>query len=126
MCEFISFVSDGRDFYAIKKEERRKHNYWIGSDGPDGFQPDSHSYLAERFKLNVDKINKYEFDFVAGKFTIDQLNIEDDAASAERWIKEKSIEDFIDLMAAVRQNGYALQYVPLALKAEIEKQVKGK
>jgi len=105
MCTFFSFITkgDGKLLY-INAYDR------LYDRAPYG-DSDSHSALASYFKLNCDRVNKYEY--VNGKFIIDQINTIDDSDAVAKSIKAfVESSEFQDIcIAAVTQNGDALQYV---------------
>jgi len=56
MCDFFSFLSDGEGKITLFTAEQRRtltEKEVVGFDGGKGF--DSHSVIANFFKLNVDK-----------------------------------------------------------------------
>ena len=107
MCKFFSFVSDGRGkVYYFDAKHRRQM--------PHSFSPDSHTSIATYFLKKPaadDRVNKFEYH--AGMFQIDQINVQDDSAAAEAWIESfVKTNEWIELcMAAVSQDGRALEYV---------------
>jgi hypothetical protein len=90
MCQFFSFLSDGKGTYIYADWVLRK-KILTGDIKVDSNQgPDSHSWLAKHFVKNgaEDKYNKYEYNPITREFTVDQLNTEDDSISAEKWCNE--------------------------------------
>ena len=87
MCQFFSFLSDGKGTYLYADSKVRK-------DTP-GKEHDSHTWLAKHFlgkgssKLE-DLYNKYEYNPFTQKFTFDERGskAEDDSESSEKWVKE--------------------------------------
>jgi hypothetical protein len=90
MCNFFSFLSDGNGSYIYADWELRQKilKGEIKADSNQG--ADSHSWLAKHFIKNgaEDKYNKYEYNPLTRVFTVDQINTEDDRASAEKWCNE--------------------------------------
>lgn len=83
MCNFFSFCSNGNSkWYYFDWVARQKV-----LSGELRFKPDSHASIAEYFELNEDKLNKYEFNPLTGKFVIDQINTTCDVQSAEAWVR---------------------------------------
>ena len=107
MCNFFSFVT-------VNGEPKFLDATWREKKG-DG---DSHSVICSAFGLDCDRVNKYEF--TGGEFVIDQLNAEDDAARAERWVRAFSgTEEFAKIrLAAVKQDGRAIQFLSNPTEAE--------
>jgi len=103
----MSFLTDGLGtiYYADIKDRAKMRVIDLN--------PDSHSSLAEYFKLNEDKCNKYEV-LLNGDFKVDQLNTTDDSergkAFAKRFSKENFNKEYWQL-EAVRKNGYAIEYI---------------
>jgi len=86
MCEFFSCVSDGKgNIHYFDWEIRKK----ILSGDLKDYEHDSHSWICKHFKLNCDKVNKYEYNPLSKKFTIDQINnVKDDSKSIEKVCKK--------------------------------------
>ena len=79
MCDFFSCISNGQGkIYYFDYEMRQKI-----IKGETTFYTDSHSSIAEHYKLNDDKVNKYEYNPLTKVFRIDQLNIKDDSRSVK-------------------------------------------
>jgi len=71
MCEFFSFLTarTGEIIYADHKL-RKKEKY--------NDHCDSHSWLAEHFRVQEDKLNKYEYNFMTGYLTRDSIVFDED------------------------------------------------
>jgi len=82
MCEFFSFCTDpeghgGKRFYFN----------WEQRTTLDLGDCDTHSGICKHYGLDEDKCNKYEFNPLTKKFTIDQINSPvDDSAQAHDWV----------------------------------------
>jgi hypothetical protein len=87
MCNFFSFVSDGRKCYYFDWELRKK--ILAGDSVLKNYQPDSHSSIAAYHGFEgskEDSLNKYEYNPILKKFVVDQINTIDDSESCERWV----------------------------------------
>ena len=81
MCNFFSCNSNGQGklyYFDWKKRQRLLKN------NPKDYNPDSHTSVSDYFNLNDDKVNKYEYDPLTRKFTVDQINVKDDRALVKR------------------------------------------
>ena len=79
MCDFFSCVSDGKNKVLYADNELRKSNK-INSD--------SHSELMAHFGINgvmSDRWNKYEYNPLTKKFTVDKINTDDDSEKVEKF-----------------------------------------
>jgi len=87
MCKFFSFVSDGNSNFMYFDWELRKKCM----SGELHYEPDSHTSIAEHFGFKgkrEDGLNKYEYNPLTKKFTIDQLNAKNhDDKEAEKWVR---------------------------------------
>lgn len=92
MCEFLSFVTRGSQKYYFNWEQRKN----LLKNNPNGFDPDSHTSICYNYGLNVDKVNKYEFNPLTGAFNIDQINIKDDRALAKKWVERLNISKIVE------------------------------
>ena len=71
MCKFFSFLMDENEkMYYLNHEVR--HDIM---DKKLNLYPDSHSSIAEYYKINEDKCNKYEFNPITGSLVLDKKNI---------------------------------------------------
>ena len=81
MCQFFSLVTDGLGgvfyFNAEQRASLRKNN-------PKQYEPDSHTSIAHFFGKDEDRLNKYEYNPLTKKFTVDQLNTQDDSKKVKR------------------------------------------
>jgi hypothetical protein len=94
MCNFFSFVSDGKgNFYYFNAKDRQE----LLENNPESYNPesynfDSHSSIVHKYinedPRQDDEVNKYEFD--GCEFKIDQINVTDDSKEAEVWIRKFS------------------------------------
>lgn len=71
MCQFLSVISDGKGEIYYADWEMRETD--LKKDW------DSHSFLADYYKLKIDGVNKYEYNPLLKKITIDQINNTDDS-----------------------------------------------
>ena len=87
MCEFFSCVSDGKGtVYYFDAEMRRK----IIAGETEYQDTDSHTSIAHWYGFrgrDEDSLNKYEYNPLTGKFTIDQLNTTDDSERVKTFCK---------------------------------------
>ena len=93
MCQFFSFLSNGKGkFFYIKPEERQE--VWDSKDNPD-----SHSYIVfhhqQKGELAIgneveDRLNKYEYVITRNgwEFIADQINTTDDRDKAKSWVQK--------------------------------------
>jgi len=90
MCNFFSFCTmpdSTSDFYYFDWQMRQ-----ADKDGAD-----SHSHICAHFGLDEDKCNKYEFNPLTGKFTVDMQNAEkDDKARAEKWVSKIDFKTIVE------------------------------
>ena len=98
MCEFFSCISNGQgNIWYFDWELRKKC-----LSGELDYSPDSHSSIADYFGFKGDKedrMNKYEFNPLTGKFTIDQLNGKDDSEVVERKLRKL---DFVTIVPSLK------------------------
>ena len=98
MCKFFSLLSNGNGkTYYLNAKDRKEVR------GPDLY-PDSHSSIVEFYKRKgklalkpdtEDKLNKYEYNPITGKFRIDQINTRDDSKSVERQCRKLDFKTII-------------------------------
>ena len=90
MCQFFSFLSNGKGKYYYLNAEQRKE-----VKGKNDLYPDSHSSIVEYYQKQgvlsnkntvEDKFNKYEYNPLTKVFEIDQINTKDDSDKAENWV----------------------------------------
>lgn len=84
MCEFFSFVHDGKKIYYFDGEQRKN-----GVKMPDGNQIgsyDSHSSITCYYKLDDDGVNKFEYNPYTDKLVLDGKTI---CEWDERTIREQ-------------------------------------
>ena len=74
MCEFFSCVSDGKGKIWYFDYEIRQKIIKCELD----YSTDSHSSIADYFKLNEDRLNKYEYNPLTKVFTVDQISAKRD------------------------------------------------
>ena len=101
MCQFFSFVSNGKGLYFYLDWQQRKAMLQDEDNGPD-----SHSYIAKYFQDRgeiaigpkaEDRFNKYEYNPLSKVFTVDQINSEhDDRESAEKWVRALDFKTIIE------------------------------
>ena len=94
MCEFFSCVSDGKGKIMYFDWELRKK---ILNEELD-YGPDSHTSIADYFGYKgkkEDKLNKYEYNPLTKKFTIDQLNTKDDSKQVETFCNKLDFKTII-------------------------------
>ena len=84
MCDFFSCVSDGKgNIWYFDKNIRQKI-----IDEELSYDTDSHASICDDYILREDKCNKYEYNPITGKFTIDMLNNKDDSIRVERKVRK--------------------------------------
>ena len=105
MCKFFSFIQSEKGFFYFNGEQRK---LLITEE------PDSHYVIARFFLGNgaEDYCNKYEY--TNGVLVVDQLNNklllkEDAEAFIKKLVASKEWEKIC--LAAVKQDGYALEFV---------------
>ena len=85
MCQFFSCVSDGYGYVMYFDAEMRKKII----NKPANYQEtDSHTSIAHHYGFRgraEDKLNKYEYNPLTGKFAVDQLNTTDDSKQVRRF-----------------------------------------
>jgi hypothetical protein len=94
MCKFFSLVSDGKGKIYYFDWELRKKCLKKEID----FQPDSHTSIADYYGFkgkDEDKLNKYEYNPLNQKFTIDQLNVTDDSKAVEIQCKKLKFKNIV-------------------------------
>ena len=91
MCNFFSAISNGKGkiYYADWKLRKQILDKKIS------LNPDSHASLAEYFKLNEDKSNKYEYNPLLKSFTVDQQNTTDDRRDVEEQCRGLNFKKII-------------------------------
>ena len=92
MCKFFSFVTKGSQKYYFDWPERVK----LLKSNPDDYNPDSHCSISAKFKLDGDKVNKYEYNPLTGEFNVDQICIKDDQALAKKWVEKLDFKTIVE------------------------------
>ena len=92
MCKFFSCVSNGQKLFYFNWEERQK----LIKNNHEEWDSDSHTSIAAFFKLDVDKVNKYEYNPLTKKFVVDQINIKDDQAIVKRKLDNMDWKTIIE------------------------------
>jgi len=93
MCKFFSCVSDGKGMiYYFDWEMRKKI---IDGKLNDNYECDSHSSICNHFKLNCDKVNKYEYNPLLKEFKIDQINNKDDSKMVEKKLRKLDFKNIV-------------------------------
>ena len=112
MCEFFSFVSDGKGNVFYFDAESRKA---LLKANPENYNPDSHTSIVHKFISKDpkadDKHNKYEL--INGQVRIDALNTKNDIDKVTLWAKKFYESNAFQkiCLAAMTQDGRALEYV---------------
>lgn len=93
MCNFFSFVTDPAnhpaEYFYLDWEYRKAH---LEKDGAD-----SHSHICSHFGLNEDLCNKYEYNPLTKRFTVDQINSKrDDSEAAEKWSNRLDFKTIVE------------------------------
>ena len=105
MCKFFSFIQSEKGFFYFNGEQRK---LLITEE------PDSHSVIARFFLGNGGEDYCNKFEYTNGVLEVDQINNklllkEDAEAFIKKLIKSKEWQKIC--LAAVKQDGFALQYV---------------
>ena len=93
MCNFFSFVTDPvghpAEYYYFDWEYRKAN---LEEDDAD-----SHSHICSHFKLDEDRCNKYEYNPLTKRFTVDQINSKrDDSEAAEKWANRLGFKEIVE------------------------------
>ena len=93
MCQFFSFLTDPvnhpAEYYYFDWEYRKAN---LEEDGAD-----SHSHICSHFKLDEDVCNKYEYNPLTKRFTVDQINSKrDDSEAAEKWANRLDFKTVVE------------------------------
>jgi len=94
MCQFFSFVTNGRGKMMYFDWDLRAKCL----AGELDYEPDSHSSIADHFGFKgarEDNLNKYEYNPLTQTFRVDQINTRDDSASAEKWVKKLDFKKIV-------------------------------
>jgi len=94
LCEFFSFVSDGKKFYYFNWQQRKKI-----LKGKLNYQADSHTSIADFYGFKADKedkLNKFEYNPLTKVFKIDQINIADNSKEAKKWVKKLDFKKVVE------------------------------
>lgn len=99
MCQFFSFCSNGRGKYLYTDWKTRQalmaenpHDY-----EPD-YEPDSHASILSMNGIEMaqqDKWNKYEYNPLTKRFTVDQINNRDDSKQSEKWVNGVDFSEIV-------------------------------
>ena len=92
MCNFFSFVTKGNQRYYFDWKQRQE----LLLNNPEDYEPDSHTSICHYHKLDDDKVNKYEYNPLTKKFTVDQINIKDDQAMAKKWVEKLNFKNIVE------------------------------
>jgi hypothetical protein len=85
MCQFFSFIDDGRRYLYADADKRKE----LLESNPYTLEPDSHASLAVMFDVDEDKCDKYEYNPITDVFEVDHLNRKRPRPeSAEKWARE--------------------------------------
>ena len=88
MCDFFSLVSDGKGKIYYFDSKIRKD---ILSGKSKYEKTDSHTSIADYFGFKgkkEDQLNKYEYNPLTGKFTVDQINTQNDQQFVEQFCRK--------------------------------------
>ena len=97
MCKFMSVVSnpvDGKIYFFDEKIRKE-----LKGNNPNNYQYDSHTSVADYFGFrgkDEDRLNKYEYCPFMKRFTVDQINGDDDSAKAEKFCREYNFDKIIE------------------------------
>jgi hypothetical protein len=88
VCQFFSCVSDGRGtVYYFDWRERQK---FLKGELKGVESPDSHTSIADYYGFKADaedRMNKYEYNPLTGKFAIDHMGSDDDSLQVKRMLE---------------------------------------
>ncbi len=92
MCEFFSFVTKGSKKYYFDWQQRQE----FLKSNPKGYRHDSHASICDFYKINEDRVNKYEYNPLTKVFKVDQINIKDDRALAKKWVEGLDFKTIVE------------------------------
>jgi len=90
MCKFFSVVSVHKKIYYANWVDRQRF-----LSGELKGSPDSHTDICHYNGLNVDDVNKYEYNPLTEVFTIDQINGKDDSEAVERQVRALDFKEIV-------------------------------
>jgi len=92
MCNFFSLVSNpvSKEIFFADWELRKRF-----LSGELEGSPDSHTDICHFCGLDVDKVNKYEYNPLTGVFKIDQINGKDDSEAVERQVRALDFKEIV-------------------------------
>ena len=96
MCKFFSFDTDAKGNYFYFNWQKRQE---LLKGNPDNYNPDSHTSIAtfHGFRSELeDGLNKYEYNPLNKLFTIDKINVNNDAIDAEKWVRQLDFKSIIE------------------------------
>jgi hypothetical protein len=93
MCQFFSFVSNGKDFLYFNKKQREE----LEKKNPENYELDSHTSIMHSNKIKAkdeEKCNKYEYEITATGWELikDTQNFKEDIKKVKKWLKTKQSE----------------------------------
>jgi len=94
MCNFFSLCTDGKGKRLYFNAEQRKKL----KDEQSDYEPDSHTSIADFYGYKgkrEDVLNKYEYNPLTKKFTVDQLNTNDDIEAVVRWCQKLDFKTIV-------------------------------
>jgi hypothetical protein len=90
MCNFFSFVSNGKGKYFYFDWSQRTDKLIK----VDSF--DSHSEICAHYDIDCDKVNKYEYNPLIKNFKTDQINLKkDDSEYAKIWVEKLDFKTIV-------------------------------
>jgi len=102
MCDFFSFVTLGAaDLKYFDWEQRQLilNGKLYSPNGQSIMDADSHSEICLFYGIDCDRVNKYEYNFLTKKFTIDQINNKhDDSARVKASVKKLDIKSIVPII----------------------------
>ena len=102
MCDFFSFVTLGAaDLKYFDWEQRQLilNGKLYSPNGQSIMDADSHSEICLFYGIDCDRVNKYEYNFLTKKFTIDQINNKhDDSARVKIAIKKLDVKSIVPII----------------------------
>ena len=93
MCQFFSIITTGNGIPKYFDAKQRKE---IHETPNCRWQWDSHASLADYYKFNEDKCNKYEYNIFSKEFVIDQINNKNnDSEEIRKWCESFDFNEII-------------------------------
>ena len=98
MCDFFSLISDGAGkvrYFDAELRDKILKGKLKDNRGNKIENADSHSSIAEYYRLDEDHRNKWEYNPLTHEFTRDQVNTLDDSKTVERFCNNLDFKTII-------------------------------